>query len=57
LVPDRTLYRVRLALAEGHPAPVTRILRGQVILRGEAISLARRLWRFALAVVIRESGA
>ena len=57
LVPDRTLYRVRLALAEGHPAPVTRILRGQVILRGEAVSLARRLWRFALAVVIRESGA
>ena len=57
LVPDRTLYRVRLALAEGHPAPVTRILRGQVILRGEAVSVARRLWRFALAVVIRESGA
>jgi putative peptide zinc metalloprotease protein len=57
LVPDRTLYRVRLAVAEGHSAPVTRILRGQVILRGEAISLARRLWRFALAVVIRESGA
>ncbi len=57
LVPDRTLYRVRLALAEGRPAPVTRILRGQVILRGEAVSLARRLWRFALAVVIRESGA
>lgn len=57
LVPDRTLYRVRLAPAEGHSAPVTRILRGQVILRGEAISLARRLWRFALAVVIRESGA
>jgi putative peptide zinc metalloprotease protein len=57
LVPDRTLYRVRLAIAEGHPAPVTRILRGQVILRGEPISLVRRLWRSALAVVIRESGA
>jgi putative peptide zinc metalloprotease protein len=57
LVPDRTLYRVRLAVTEGHPAPVTRILRGQVILHGEAISLIRRIWRFALAVVIRESGA
>ena len=57
LVPDRTVYRVRLAVAEGHPAPVTRVLRGQVILRGEAISLARRIWRAALAVVIRESGA
>jgi putative peptide zinc metalloprotease protein len=57
LVPDRTLYRVRLAVAEGHAVPVTRVLRGQVILRGEAISLIRRIWRFSLAVVIRESGA
>jgi putative peptide zinc metalloprotease protein len=57
LVPDRTIYRLRLALAEGAPAPVTRVLRGEVILRGEAISLIRRIWRSALAVVIRESGA
>ena len=57
LVPDRTIYRLRLAVAEGHAAPVTRVLRGEVILRGEAISLARRAWRYALAVVIRESGA
>ena len=57
LVPDRTLYRVRLAVDEGHAARVTRVLRGQVILRGEAISLARRAWRKALAVIIRESGA
>jgi len=57
LVPDRTVYRLRLALAEGNAAPVTRILRGEVILRGEAISLARRIWRAALAVAIRESGA
>jgi putative peptide zinc metalloprotease protein len=57
LIPDRTLYRVRLAVDGGHAVPVTRVLRGEVILRGEAISLARRLWRSALAVVIRESGA
>jgi putative peptide zinc metalloprotease protein len=57
LVPDRTLYRVRLAVPEGGAAPVTRVLRGQVILRGEAIGLARRIWRAALAVAIRESGA
>jgi putative peptide zinc metalloprotease protein len=57
LVPDRTLYRVRLAVTRNGVAPVTRVLRGQVILRGEAISLARRIWRAALAVVIRESGA
>ncbi len=57
LVPDRTIYRLRLAVAEAAAAPVTRILRGEVILRGEAISLVRRIWRAALAVVIRESGA
>ena len=57
LVPDRTLYRVRLAVVQDGAVPVTRVLRGQVILRGEAISLARRIWRAALAVVVRESGA
>jgi putative peptide zinc metalloprotease protein len=57
LVPDRTIYRLRLAVVEGGAAPVTRVLRGEVILRGEAISLVRRIWRAALAVAIRESGA
>ena len=42
LVPDRTIYRLRLAVADGHAVPVTRVLRGEVILRGEAISLVRR---------------
>jgi len=57
LIPDRTIYRLRLAVVEGAAAPVSRVLRGEVILRGEAISLVRRIWRAALAVVIRESGA
>jgi putative peptide zinc metalloprotease protein len=57
LVPDRTIYRLRLAVTETGAAPVTRVLRGEVILRGEPISLIRRIWRAALAVVIRESGA
>jgi len=57
LVPDRTIYRLRLAIVETTAAPVTRVLRGEVILRGEAISLARRFWRTALALAIRESGA
>jgi putative peptide zinc metalloprotease protein len=56
LVPDRTIYRVTLAVADGS-APVGRMLRGEVILRGEAVSLARRIWRACLAVAIRESGA
>lgn len=56
LVPDRTIYRIRLAITGGGGA-VTRVLRGEVILRGEAVSLARRFWRMATAVFIRESGA
>jgi putative peptide zinc metalloprotease protein len=57
LVPDRTIYRLRLAVIEGSAVPVSRVLRGEIILRGEAISLLRRVWRAALAVAIRESGA
>jgi putative peptide zinc metalloprotease protein len=57
LVPDRTVYRLRLSVADTTAAPVTRILRGEVILRGEPVSLVRRIWRAALAVAVRESGA
>jgi putative peptide zinc metalloprotease protein len=56
LAPDRTIYRVELAVADGS-APVGRLLRGDVILHGEAASLARRIWRAGLAIAIRESGA
>jgi putative peptide zinc metalloprotease protein len=57
LIPDRTIYRLRLAVTDSGATPVNRVLRGDVILRGEPISLIRRIWRAALAVVIRESGA
>jgi putative peptide zinc metalloprotease protein len=56
LVPDRTIYRIRLAVTGGTTA-LTRVLRGDVILRGDSVSLARRLWRAGLAVFVRESGA
>jgi putative peptide zinc metalloprotease protein len=56
LVPDRTLYQVKLVPSEPQARP-QRILRGTVILRGEAVSLAARAWRAVLAVAIRESGA
>ncbi|WNJ91576.1 HlyD family efflux transporter periplasmic adaptor subunit [Bosea sp. 685] len=56
LVPDRTIYRVKLAIV-GQEPPVTRVLRGDVILRGEALSIAARIWRSFLAIAIRESGA
>lgn len=56
LIPDRALYRVTLA-PTGETDPPTRILRGHVVLRGEAISIAARVWRALLATVIREGGA
>lgn len=56
LVPDRTIYQVKLAplTPQGRPE---RVLRGHVMLRGEAVSLAVRAWRAVLAVLIREAGA
>jgi putative peptide zinc metalloprotease protein len=56
LVPDRTIYQIKLAPTEPQKRP-QRVTRGTVILRGEAVSLAVRAWRAVLAVIIRESGA
>lgn len=56
LVPDRTLYRVRLAPSHKAVA-VDKVVRGRVILDGERVSLAKRAWRSILAIGIRESGA
>ncbi len=55
LVPDRTVYRVTLA-PTGDAPPPSRVLRGHVALRGEAVSIAQRTWRSFHAVFIRESG-
>lgn len=56
LVPDQTMFRVML-VPTGEAAPPTRILRGRVVIQGEPVSLAVRVWRAALALLIRESGA
>jgi putative peptide zinc metalloprotease protein len=56
LIPDRTIYQVKLVPTRPQARP-DRVLRGHVILRGEAVSLAVRTWRAVLAVLIRESGA
>lgn len=56
LVPDQTVFRVVLAPV-GEVAPPGRILRGRVIIQGQPVSLARRIWRAALALLVRESGA
>ena len=56
LVPDRTIYQVKLTPRSPQGRP-ERVLRGHVMLRGEAVSLAVRAWRAVLAVLIREAGA
>ena len=57
LVPDRTIYRVRLAAAGGTVFRSTGCCAARDSPRGEAVSLAKRAWRAVLAVGIRESGA
>lgn len=57
LIPDRTIYRVTLALAQDDAKGIDRVLRGWVIMRGEAKSVLARAWRALLVVLIRESGA
>ena len=56
LVPDHTLYRITLA-QDGGDYPLTRVMRGNVILHGESSSIVTRVWRNVLGVLIRESGA
>jgi len=34
----------------------TRVLRGEVTMRGEAVSIAARTWRAFSAIVVREAG-
>ena len=55
LIPDRTLYRVRLTPTTELLTP-TRVLRGQVMMRGEAASIAARVSRAFYAIVVREAG-
>jgi len=55
LIPDRTLYRVTLTPSAEWLTP-TRVLRGEVTMRGEAVSIAARTWRAFSAIVVREAG-
>ncbi|HEX9490522.1 MAG TPA: site-2 protease family protein [Stellaceae bacterium] len=55
LVPERAVYRIVLAPEHGAEAPA-RVLRGRLVIKGSAESLAARAWRSVLAVLVRESG-
>lgn len=56
LVPERAVYRIVLTPEHGAEAPA-RVLRGRLVIKGKAESLAARAWRSVLAVLVRESGA
>jgi putative peptide zinc metalloprotease protein len=55
LIPEAPVYRVLLRPDAPLRAPV-QVERGTVLLDGEGESLATRLWRTAIGVLIRESG-
>ncbi|VFN00878.1 MAG: putative peptide zinc metalloprotease protein [Candidatus Kentron sp. G] len=55
MVPERAHYRLRIAVEEGALLPNTQV-RGQVSIAGSRESFFARFWRFAVAVLIRESG-
>lgn len=55
LVPETPVYRVLLR-PDGAPAAPPRVLRGTVDIEGARESVAARLWRVALGVLVRESG-
>jgi putative peptide zinc metalloprotease protein len=56
LVPERAVYRIVLVPEHDAEAP-THVLRGRLVIKGSAESLAARAWRSVLAVLVRESGA
>ncbi|MBT3532716.1 MAG: HlyD family efflux transporter periplasmic adaptor subunit, partial [Rhodospirillaceae bacterium] len=53
--PDQAIYRLRLQLDRNRPAPA-QIRRGMAFIDGERASLADRLWRQVVAVMLAESG-
>jgi len=55
LIPERAQYRVRI-LVEGMASPPNRQVLGRVSIKANRESFFARFWRFAIAVLIRESG-
>lgn len=56
LVPEKSVYRVRLKAADVPPELAGRSWRGHVIIRGEWSSIGLRYVDAALAVLVREAG-
>ncbi len=56
LVPDKSVYRVRLAVSPVEHARVDNIVRGVVHIHGETESFIKRIYKIVVSVFIRESG-
>ena len=56
LVPIIPHYRIRLKVKEEDKKEILLVQRGSLHIKGEKQSMVQRLWRNAVAVVIRESG-
>jgi hypothetical protein len=56
LVPENSVYQVRLIMDEQLKNIPTNVIRGIVHIEGEARSFARRIYDIGASVIIRESG-
>jgi len=56
LVPQESVYRLRLKPVDAGAISLPRIMRGEVRLQAESVSLIKRIWHAISAVIIRESG-
>lgn len=56
LVPDKSVYRVRLNVSSVEDVKVENIVRGVVRIQGEGESFIKRMYKIVVSVFIRESG-
>jgi putative peptide zinc metalloprotease protein len=56
LVPEAAVYRVMLDMVEQSPGGPAELRRGWVTIAGDRDSILARIWRRAVAIVVREAG-
>ncbi len=56
IVPDRSMYRIRVDVSIVEKARVDQLLRGVVHIEGESESFLKRAYKLVVSVMIRESG-
>lgn len=56
LVPDKSVYKVRISISAVEDVKVDKIIRGVVHIQGEAESFIKRMYKIVVSVLVRESG-